>query len=350
VSVDTTRPRSPCSQRGQVVPRSWQHPGPITVASDTRAPRAGETAVSHTQVSTAASRSSSPCLTGPRASRAGPRLRGVDASGVSSRRWAWELSVVGNVEAELAEAIRFRDHVDLGDLVGCDREAEYQEQPSVGGHQESDRSVFSAGPVDQARSMAAIALLATVWAPRMTMGAGVGTTALSARSTTPGSSNATSASKSPPRVAARNASTLAGQIGVGHWVDSFDPTAGAARELSGRGRGSLDHRGDLLEGQGAPPFRWFPPRCTATAGEVTPWGRRVRPGCRADRCPGPRFRQGLRRVRRASSRTTVDVTESGLETEEPVPLGPDRREWRRSSCDLPGPDSDIDACTSPRAC
>jgi hypothetical protein len=42
----------------------------------------------------------------------------------------------------LAEAIRVRDHVDFGDLAICDREAEYQEQPSTGGHHESDRSVY----------------------------------------------------------------------------------------------------------------------------------------------------------------------------------------------------------------
>jgi len=52
------------------------------------------------------------------------------------------VSVVENGEIELAEAIRVRDHVDLGDLVICDREAEYQEQPSAGGHHESDRSVY----------------------------------------------------------------------------------------------------------------------------------------------------------------------------------------------------------------
>jgi hypothetical protein len=34
IVVDTQPPRQPSSPRNQVVPRSWQHPGPIVVASD----------------------------------------------------------------------------------------------------------------------------------------------------------------------------------------------------------------------------------------------------------------------------------------------------------------------------
>jgi hypothetical protein len=84
------------------------------------------------------------------------------------------VSVVENGEIELAEAIRGRDHVDFGDLAICDHEAEYQEQPSAGAITSPTAPSTSAGWVNLARSVAASAPLATVWAPRMTMGAGVG--------------------------------------------------------------------------------------------------------------------------------------------------------------------------------
>jgi hypothetical protein len=68
----------------------------------------------------------------------------------------------------------------------------------------------------------------------------------SRRSTTSGSSTASSATKSPLREAARNASTtaLAGKIGVGRRRAFAYPAASTARELACRHRGACRHRSD----------------------------------------------------------------------------------------------------------
>ena len=76
---------------------------------------------------------------------------------------------------------------------------------------------------------------------------------MSARSTTSGSSTATSASKSPSREAARNASTTSRwrvEVGVGERVLALDAAARAAGELAGRRRGAVEDPRDLVEGHG----------------------------------------------------------------------------------------------------
>ena len=49
--------------------------------------------------------------------------------------------VVQDRQVELAEACGVGDHVDLGDLAARDREIEYEEQPTMPGHDDSYGSV-----------------------------------------------------------------------------------------------------------------------------------------------------------------------------------------------------------------
>ena len=71
------------------------------------------------------------------------------------------VSVAENGEIELAEAIRVGDHVDFGDLVICDGEAEYQEQPAAAAITSPTAPFTSAGWVNRARAEEASAPLAT---------------------------------------------------------------------------------------------------------------------------------------------------------------------------------------------
>ena len=91
---------------------------------------------------------------------------------------------------------------------------------------------------------------ATARAPRTSLDRPARTAPPSIRSTTSGSSTASSASKSPSREAAKKASTTSrwrGEVGVGNVRFALDPAAGAARQLPCRGRRAPHDGSDLLK-------------------------------------------------------------------------------------------------------
>src|SRR5215212_2009283 len=122
-------------------------------------------------------------------------------------------SVLEDRQVEPAEARGVGDHLDLDDLAAHEREAEDDAAPMA--------PFTSAGRAKRARPKK---VSATAGAPRTSPCAPACTAAPSALSTTSGSSTARNAPKSPPREAARKASTTSRW-----WAGSASGTSVAPR-------------------------------------------------------------------------------------------------------------------------
>src|SRR5215204_1184283 len=139
--------------------------------------------------------------------------RGSRARDWGAPRAAWprrRASVVEDRHVEPAQARRVGEDVDLHDLSASDREAHDRKRPSTRGHDDAR------GPIHERRSYGRTngesrekvsVCSATARAPRTSLDRLARTAPPSIRSTTSGSSTASSVSKSPSREAARKAST-----------------------------------------------------------------------------------------------------------------------------------------------
>src|SRR5205807_4537152 len=110
-------------------------------------------------------------------------------------------------EVELAEALGIAHHLDPGNIPVCERETEHPEQPSARSEDDSHRAVDERRPCEPGTASEVDRALRPVPRTATSLGAPGATAAASIRTTRSGSSTARSASKSPPRRAARKAST-----------------------------------------------------------------------------------------------------------------------------------------------